>query len=159
MLNEQERLEIDQERSHYKDLRALCIDALKIVQRHRGWISDESVHEIASYLNMSDSEVDSVATFFNLIFRRKTGKHVIQICDSVSCWTTGSTDLIRHLQQHLGIRLGETTNDGAFSLIPIACLGACDKAPVMMIDETLYTELTPEKINSILERYRSGGND
>lgn len=156
MLSELEIAEIEKERKHYKDLRSLCIDALKIVQKHRRWISDDSLNDVAAHLNMSVSDVDSVATFYNLIFRKKTGKYVIHICDSVSCWTLGSTPLIQHLQKRLGIRIGETTDDGLFTLIPIACLGACDKAPVMMINDKLHTELTPEKIDSILEKYRSG---
>ena len=105
---------------------------------------------------MTPDELDSVATFYNLIFRRPVGRHVILVCDSVTCWVMGYDAVREHLTAQLGIELGETTADGCFTLLPIACLGACDQAPVMMIDGKLYGSLTPQKIDEILARYRAG---
>ena len=130
-----------------------CIDALKIVQRHRGWISDEALRDVADCLGMTLAELDNVATFYNLIFRRSVGRHVILICDSVVCWVEGVENLLPHLEGRLGIKLGETTSDGRFTLLPAVCLGACDRAPVMMVDRDLHDELTREKIDMVLDKY------
>ena len=156
MLNEDEKREIEAELRHYEDKRAVCVDALKIVQRRRGWVSDESLQDIAEALDMTPAELDGVATFYNLVFRRPVGKHVILICDSVSCWIMGYESARAHLKARLGIDLGETTKDGQFTLLPVPCLGACDKAPAMMVDDELHTHLTPETIDRILERYSRG---
>jgi NADH-quinone oxidoreductase subunit E len=153
MLTDQENKEIQQELGKYAQKRAAGPEALKIVQRHRGWVSDENLSDVASFLDMTDEELDSVATCYNLIFRRPVGGHVILICDSVTCWIMGYEDLFDHLKQRLGIDLGQTTSDGRFTLLPVACLGACDKAPAMMIDEKLYVDLDISKLDEIIERY------
>ena len=126
---------------------------MKIVQDHRRWISDESLHDIAAYLEMTPEELDSIATFYNLIFRKPVGRHVILICDSISCWIIGYDKILETLTHALGIRFGETTPDERFTLLPIPCLGTCDHAPALMIDEDLHRDLTPEKIENILKRY------
>lgn len=154
MLTQEERAEIEAEAAHYPTRKAAAIDALKIVQKHRRWVSDEAVGDIGELLQMSRADVDSIATFYNLIFRKPVGRHVIYVCDSVSCWIMGSDHQCRRLREHLGVKLGETTADGRFTLLPIVCLGACDHAPVMMIDEDLHGDLTPESAAGILERYR-----
>src|SRR5580698_8026755 len=129
MLSAEEMNEIEAEAAHYPRRDAVCIDALKIVQRNRGWISDESVRDIAGHIGMSSTDVDSIATFYNLIFRRPVGRHVIMICDSVSCCIMGHDRMRAHLQMRLGVELGETTSDNRFTLLPIVCLGCCDRAP------------------------------
>jgi NADH-quinone oxidoreductase subunit E len=154
MLSDTEQKEISKEFQHYETKQAACIEALKIVQKHRGWVSDETVKDIAAFLEMSPDEVDSVASFYNLIFRRPVGKNVIFLCDSVSCWIMGSTSLGEHIKRKLNIDYGQTTNDKRFTLLPIACLGTCDHAPAMMINRETYRNLTPVKIDEILERYR-----
>ncbi|HSB51871.1 MAG TPA: NADH-quinone oxidoreductase subunit NuoE [Dissulfurispiraceae bacterium] len=154
MLSQKERTEIAEVLSHHEHRRAACFEALSIVQRHRGWVQDESLREIAELLGMTPDELDSVATFYNLIFRKPVGRHVILICDSVSCWVMGYRGLEEHLKARLGIDFGETTADGRFTLLPNACLGVCERAPAMMIDEDLHTDLHPEKIDQILEKYR-----
>ena len=99
-------------------------------------------------------ELESVATCYNLIFRRAVGRHVILICDSVACWIMGYESVGNFLSGRLGIGLGETTPDGIFTLLPTVCLGACDQAPVMMIDDELYGNLTPEKVEEVLKKYK-----
>ena len=141
MLTAEEINEIEAEAAHYPKREAVCIDALKIVQRHRGWVSDESLRDIAEHLGMSPTDLDSVATFYNLIFRRPVGRHVIMVCDSVSCWIMGYDRMRKHLQERLGIELGETTPDNRFTLLPIVCLGCCDHAPAMMVDSDLHSDL------------------
>lgn len=152
-MSPEERHEIEHEIACYPDKQAVCVDALKILQKHRGWVSDEAVKEVAEILEMSPSEVDSVATFYNLIYRQPTGRHVIHVCDSISCWVMGCGGICEHLKKRLGINMGETTPDGRFTLLPIVCLGACDKSPAMMIDQTTHEKLSPESIDAILENH------
>ena len=153
MLTDDERQEIAEVIDHYELKRAGSIEALRVVQSHRGWVSDEALCDVASMLEMSPSELDAVATFYNLIFRRPVGRHVILVCDSVSCWIMGSDSVAEYLKKRLDIDFGQTTSDGRFTLLPQVCLGACDRAPVMMIDEQLYGELDAEKIDEILASF------
>ncbi|MDA8085421.1 MAG: NADH-quinone oxidoreductase subunit NuoE [Nitrospiraceae bacterium] len=155
MLSEKELAEVEKELAHYEKRKAGCIGALKAVQKHRGWISDECLKDIAQYLEMTPDELDNVATFYSSIYRRPVGRHVIFICDSVSCYTVGYRELLRHLSERLQIKPGQTTSDGRFTLLPAACLGVCEKAPALMIDEDVHGNLEPpEKVDEILERYK-----
>ena len=153
-LNELEVAEIEHELTLYPDKRAVGLEALKIVQKHQGWVSDESLLAISRYLDMSAADLEGVATFFNLVYRKPVGKNVILFCDSVSCWIMGCESIKSHLQEQLNIDYGETSEDGNFTLLPVPCLGDCDRAPVMMVGRDLHRNLTPEKINKIILDYR-----
>lgn len=153
MLSDEERREIEEEIPNYADRRSLTIDALKIVQRHRGWVSDEAVQDLSELLGLTPSELDHVATFYNLIFRKPVGRHVIMICNSVSCWVMGYEGIRDALRDRLGIDLGGTTPDNRFTLLPNVCLGICDHAPALMIDEDTFTDLTADHLDDILARY------
>jgi len=153
MLTERERQEILEEAARYPRPQGAAIDAMKLLQRRRGWISNETLEELGKLLQMTPAELDSVATFYNLIFRKPVGRHVILVCTSVSCWLMRYVDLLHHLRLRLGIELGETTADGRFTLLPIACLGDCDHAPAMMVDGRQYGNLTPERVDAILREY------
>lgn len=154
MLTEEEIKEIKEEIKQYPYPAVACIDALKIVQHHRGWVSDESVKDIAGLLNISNEEVDGVATFYSRIYRKPVGRNVILICDSVSCMIMGYLSLYKYTSEKLGIRFGETTPDGRFTLLPISCLGDCDNSPTMMINSDHYNRLTTEKIDELLALYK-----
>jgi NADH-quinone oxidoreductase subunit E len=104
-------------------------------------------------LDMSPEELDSVATFYNLIFRKEVGKHVILVCDSISCWVMGYENLRDQLFSRLGIKYGETTPDGLFTVLPNCCLGTCDCAPALMIDHDLYRNVKVEELDDILRKY------
>ncbi len=153
MLTEDEKKEIDEHLKDYPTKRAGCIEALKVVQRNKRWISDESLKDIADYLDMTVDELDSVATFYSLVFRKPVGRHVILLCDSISCWIVGYLKLYEYLQKKLGISFGETTEDDRYTLLPIPCLGTCDHAPALMIDNDLHRDLSPEKLDAILDSY------
>ncbi len=153
MLTKEDRGEIRQELGLSEFPRAACVEALRIVQARHGWVSDEAVRELAPMLGMTPDELDAVATFYPFIFRRPVGRHVILVCDAVSCWIMGHEGLLRHLRQRLGISPGETTPDGRFTLLPASCLGACDRAPAVMIDRDLHVDLDEEKLERLLERY------
>ncbi|MCW8864545.1 MAG: NADH-quinone oxidoreductase subunit NuoE [Colwellia sp.] len=129
---------------------AAGIEALKVVQQHRGWISDESLVAIAQCLNISSAQLEGVATFYNLIYRQPVGRFVIHLCDSISCHLTGYDEILQAIKGHLGIDYGQTTGDGEFTLLSNACLGNCDKSPAMMINAQHYHSLTPESVIAIL---------
>jgi len=154
MLTEEEKKEILEEVKHYPSPAVASIDALKIVQHHRGWVSDESVRDIAEMLMMSNEEVDSVATFYSRIYRNPVGRNVILICDSVSCMIMGYGPLYEYLSEKLGIKFGETTSDGRFTLLPVSCLGDCDHAPAIMINNDHFNNLTIEKVEVLLGKYK-----
>lgn len=138
----------------YEDKRAACIEALMAVQRRHRWISDRKLREVAALLDMAPDELDGVATFYNLLFRRPVGRHVIMVCDSVSCWLLGQEKLLAQLEQRLGIGCGGTTADGRFTLLPIVCLGHCDHAPALLIDDDLHGDVEPGKLDVLLDAYR-----
>ncbi|ORJ62139.1 NADH-quinone oxidoreductase subunit NuoE [Geothermobacter hydrogeniphilus] len=132
--------------------RELIIDLLRAIQEHHGWVPDEGVELTAEILGLSPLQVEEIATFYDKIFRQPVGRKVIHYCDSICCWATGGEQVAAHLQQKLGIAPGETTADGAFTLLPSCCLGVCGDAPAMMIGLKLYGRLTPEKIDAALEK-------
>jgi NADH-quinone oxidoreductase subunit E len=154
MLSQEEIREIKEHIRLSREKRAACVGALGIVQQNHGWVSDQYLKEVAALLEMTPAELDSVATFYDLILRKPVGRHVILICDNVTCWIMGYESLLDHLTSRLGIGLGETTEDGRFTLLPVGCLGACDGAPAMMVDDELCTDLTVGKLDEILARYK-----
>jgi NADH-quinone oxidoreductase subunit E len=154
MLTPEERQEIEAELARYPTRQAVCIEALKVVQRHRGWVSDEGLKDIGDALDMTAEELDAVATFYNLVFRRPVGRHVALICDSVSCWIMGYEKLCQGLTSRLKVGLGETTADNRFTLLPIVCLGVCDHAPALMIDDDLYRDVEPRQLDELLDNYK-----
>jgi len=154
MLSTDEIRKINHEIALVPVRKAACIEALKIVQQHRGWISDDSLRAIAAHLEMSAEELDSVATFYNLIFRKPVGRNIILLCDSISCYVMGYREIYEKLQAMLNIRFGETTPDARFTLLPNACLGSCDHAPVLMINEDTYRGLTTDQLEEILQEYK-----
>lgn len=154
-LSAEEAGAIEREISHLPDRESAAIEALQIIQSARGWVSDESLHAAAQLLGMSDAALDSIATFYNLIFRQPVGAHVVMVCDSVSCFVMQGENLRDRVSQTLGIRLGETTADGQFTLLPIVCLGACDRAPVIMIDDQLFGAGQLDDLDNLFAGFRS----
>lgn len=152
MLSQEEKEKIKEESKHYPYKSAACIEALKIVQKEHRWVSDEHIKEIAELLDMTASDVDSVATFYNRIYRKPVGRHIILMCESITCWVMGYENLHKHITEKLGINYGETTKDDKFTLLPNPCLGNCDKSPCMIIDDQLYDMLTVERIDEILDK-------
>lgn len=153
LLSDEEIAEIEHEMGLYENPQAACIDALKIVQKRRGWVSDEVLAAAAEVVGVSTAAMEAVATFYNLIFRKPVGRHVVMLCDSVSCYLCGYEGIRDHLRSSLGIDFGETTADGRFTLLPICCLGDCDGAPSMRVNEEYHSNLTPERVDEVLARY------
>ncbi|MEO4046702.1 NADH-quinone oxidoreductase subunit NuoE [Pseudomonas sp. CAU 1711] len=152
-LSQAEAEAIEHEMHHYEDPRAASIEALKIVQKQRGWVPDGAIYAIADILGIPASDVEGVATFYSQIFRVPVGRHIIRVCDSMTCFIGGHEDLLGSLKDKLGIVPGQTTTDGRFTLLPVCCLGNCDKAPAVMIDDDTYGNLDADGIAQLLESY------
>ena len=151
VLSEAERSAIEHELHHYEDSRAASIEALKIVQKQRGWVPDGAIPAIAEILGIPGSDVEGVATFYSQIFRQPVGRHVIRVCDSMTCFVGGHESVVQSISRQLGIGLGETTPDGRFTLLPVCCLGNCDKAPALMIDDDTFGGVQADGVGTLLE--------
>ncbi len=134
--------------------RELAVDVMVALQNHYGYLTDEALKEGADLVGMTPLEMEEIATFYDFIFREPVGKYVIMVCDGVVCWMNGYESVLNHLHSRLGIQRGETTEDGLFTLLPVACIGYCDRSPAMLINRRVYGFLTPEKIDEILQQLR-----
>jgi NADH-quinone oxidoreductase subunit E len=150
-LSDKEIAAIEHECSLYESRPAAAIDALQIVQGERRWVSDESLYAIADILGMSATELEGIATFYNLIYRQPVGKHVIHLCNSITCWLHEVQIIAEHLSKRLNIEFGQTTSDGQITLLPTVCLGCCDKAPALMLDGELLENLDIARIDKLLQ--------
>ncbi len=133
-------------------VREKVVDVMLALQEHYGYLSDEAVREAGSLLGMTPLEIEELATFYDFIYREPVGRYVIRVCDSTVCWMHGHQSLIDHLSSRLGIEMGGTTPDGLFTLLPVVCIGYCDFAPAIMVNKDVYGNLTPEKIDELIEK-------
>lgn len=160
-LSAEELSEINHLLQHYPMASGASIDALMVVQRHRGWVSDASLAALAEHMNVPAADLDSIATFYNLIFRKPVGKVVLHPCNGISCMLMGYRKIHQRLISVLHITDGETTKDNHITLIPLPCLGACDKAPVMLANKTLHENVAEGDIETIVQQLnlQRGGKD
>jgi NADH-quinone oxidoreductase subunit E len=136
----------------YPTKRAVLLPALHAVQHTYNWIPPQAMEELAAFLELAPAEVMDTATFYEEYWLRPKGKWLVQVCRSLSCEVCGSGQLTDHLKQKLGVDLGETTDDGQFTLIELECLGACGTAPVMLINEVLHENLTTETVDQLIAK-------
>jgi NADH-quinone oxidoreductase subunit E len=134
--------------------RELAIDLMVEAQAHYGYLSDEALEESAALLEMTPLELEELATFYTFIYREPVGRYVIHVCDSLICWMDGYEKLADYLKQALEIDMGGTSADGLFTLLPVCCIGYCDRSPAMLINRRVYGNLTVEKIDTILGELR-----
>jgi NADH-quinone oxidoreductase subunit E len=139
--------------------REAAVDIMKELQRHYGWLTDEALEEASRLLGLSPLQVEELATFYEMIYRRPVGRHVVHVCDSISCWASGGETLLESLVRLLKIEPGSTTADGAVTLLPCSCLGNCGEAPCMMVDEKQYGRMTPKSCALIVTALRDGSAD
>lgn len=145
---------IEHEMHHYEDSRSASIEALKMVQKHHGWVPDEAISYIADIIGISAADVEGVATFYSQIFRQEVGRNIIRVCDSMVCYMAGHDPVLESIKKKINADLGETSEDNRYTLLPVCCLGNCDKAPAMMVNDHTYGNLTPETVGEILEAYK-----
>jgi NADH-quinone oxidoreductase subunit E len=134
--------------------REAAVDVLKALQGHYGWLTNEAVGVAALLLNLTPLQVEELATFYEMLYRRPVGRKVIHVCDSIACWSLGGESLLAHLARRLGVAPGETTADGLFTLLPCCCLGNCGEAPTLMIGDTLFGRVTLDRAGEILDTER-----
>jgi NADH-quinone oxidoreductase subunit E len=130
------------------------IDVMFELQGHYGYMSDEAMQEASKLLGMTTLELEELATFYDFVYREPVGKYVIHVCDSTICWMLGHESVLDYLRSSLDIKMWGTTTDGLFTLLPVCCIGYCDRAPAMMINRKVYGHLTPDKVDSILRKLR-----
>jgi NADH-quinone oxidoreductase subunit E len=147
--------EIDHWISKYpaEERQSAVMSALRIAQEERGYLTAEVMDAIAEYLDMPPIAVYEVASFYTMYEHKPIGRHLINVCTNISCKLTGSAEIVKHLQKKLGIKLGETTSDGRYTLRAVECLGACVNAPMMQIDKDYHEDLDNEKVDKLLEQY------
>jgi NADH-quinone oxidoreductase subunit E len=134
--------------------REQAVDVMLEIQRHHGYMSDESMEAAAALLGMTPLELEELATFYDHIYREPVGKYVIRVCDSTVCWMHDHVSVMDHVASRLGIGMGKTTPDGLFTMLPVCCIGYCDRAPAMMINQKIFGRLTPGKIDRVLQKLR-----
>jgi len=154
LITEKSRAEIDRWIAKYPadKKQSAVMGALRVVQeQNKGHLNNDLMDAVAEYLGMQPIAVYEVATFYSMYELKPVGKHKICVCTNISCMLRGSDNIVAHLNDRLGIKLGETTKDGRYTLKEVECLGACVEAPMFQIGDTYYGDLTPEKIDKILE--------
>jgi NADH-quinone oxidoreductase subunit E len=134
--------------------REMAIDVVGRLQDHYGYLSDAALDEAAGLLGMSPLELEELATFYTFIYREPVGRYVIHVCDSVICWMEGEENLVDHLCRRLGIGLGETTADGLFTVLPVCCIGYCDRAPAILVNRKVHGPLTIESLDHLIDTLR-----
>jgi NADH-quinone oxidoreductase subunit E len=135
----------------YPQKRSALIPALQLAQKEAGYLSPEIVHEIAQMFSLTPNEVNEVASFYTMLYRKPVGKYVIQVCTNISCLLCNAEAIMEHLTRRLGIRPGETSEDGQYTLLEVECLGSCGTSPVIQINDDYHEDLTPEKLDRILD--------
>jgi NADH-quinone oxidoreductase subunit E len=138
----------------YPDKRAALLPVLHMAQDAFGWISHEVEVYVAGLFDLPPAHVHEVVTFYTLYFRTPRGRHVVAVCHNLSCHLAGAPEILGHLRARLGIEAGETTGDGRVTLQAVECLCACEHAPMMQVDDRYEMDLTPDKVDRILEGLR-----
>ena len=143
--------------THYPTKRSVLVPTLLYAQDEIGYLSDEAIHEIAQRLDLSDLEVRNVISYYSMLTTKPRGKYNVQVCRNISCMLRGADDIIEHVEKKLGIGHKERTPDGLFFFEHVECIGACSWAPAMQVNYDFHENLTAEKVDSVLEKYRQSG--
>ncbi len=146
------RAEFERLLTRYPDRKAAILPALHLAQKEFGYVSDEAIVYLAGLVGASPAEIEGVASFYTMYDRKPVGKYHVQICRNISCSLLGAEHLIEHVSAKLGVRPGETTPDGKFTLEKVECLGSCGTAPVMQVNDEYHENLTVESIDRILDK-------
>lgn len=155
LVSEQRMQDIDHWIAKYpqEQKQSAVMSALRIVQEEHNHLTPELMNAVADYLDMPPIAVYEVASFYSMYEHKPVGRHLVNVCTNISCMLRGSTEVVEHLQKKLGMKLGETTDDGRFTLRAVECLGACVNAPMMQVDKEYHENLTAEAIDKVLEQY------
>ena len=151
MLSESACKQIQDLISKYPQKRSALIPSLHLVQKELGYISQDSMREVAEIFDIAPNEVHEVTSFYTMFHRNPVGKYIVQVCTNISCQLCNAEDIMAHLTSKLGIKPGETSSDGKYTLLEVECLGSCGTSPVVQINDDYHEELTPEKLDKILD--------
>jgi NADH:ubiquinone oxidoreductase subunit E len=152
-MTESKKSEINDILNHYEKRRENLLPILQDINRRWNYLSEESMKDISRYLNISAAEIYGVATFYSFVDTKKMGEHIIRICKTISCDMKGKDRIIETIEKKLRIKLGETTGDNRFSFLTTNCIGWCHKSPAMLIDDKVYTELTPSSVSAAIDEW------
>ena len=130
---------------------SMVLPCLHRIQHERGYVSDEDVEQLTEYLGVPRIQIEEVLSFYTMFRRRPIGRHHLQMCHNIACTMRGAESLLGHVEKKLGIRPGETTPDGRFTLSTAECLGSCGTAPMMMVNEAYHENLTPAGLDALLD--------
>jgi len=155
-LSEDREKKLSEILTHYPNKMAACIPLLHLCQEQNGWISDDVILFVATRLDLAPAHVQGVVTFYTLFNQKPVGKHQVWVCRTLPCALRKSAMVLEHLEKTLGVHAGETTADGMFTLRTAECLASCGTAPMMQIDKDYYENLTPERIDVIIDALRAG---
>lgn len=150
MLSPEARQKITALKSDYETARSAVIPALHVAQQDQGWLSSETQADVAELLELTPQAVREVVTFYTMFHQKPVGRHLLQVCRNVACWLHGSHQLQTQIEERLGIKEGETTPDGRFTLLSVECLGSCGTAPVLMVNDRYHEDLTPDALERLL---------
>ncbi|MEP6643924.1 MAG: NAD(P)H-dependent oxidoreductase subunit E [Acidobacteriaceae bacterium] len=139
--------------THYPTKRSVLVPTLLFAQDEIGFLSDEVIHEIAKRLDLTDLEVNNVISYYSMLTTKPRGKFNVQVCTNIACMLRGGEELLEHCKQKLGVGHKGITSDGIFSLEEVECIGACSWAPAVQVNYDFHENLTPEKLDGILQRY------
>jgi len=142
--------------SRYPDFHSALIPALWLVQNELGYVPPRAMEELAEIFKIPPGHVESVLSFYTMLHSKPVGKHLLQVCRSVSCMLNGSDELVAEIEKYLGIKVGQTTQDGVFTLLTVECLGACGGAPAIQMDYDYHENMSWEKIKGLIESIRDG---
>lgn len=142
--------------TRYDSKRSALLPVLHLAQDEFGYLSTRVIEYVAQLMDLTPAQVLEVVSFYNMFHRKPVGEHHLQFCMTLSCWMEGSHQLLKNTCARLGIKPGEVTPDGKFSIAKVECLGSCGSAPVVQINETYYENLTPEKLNRLINSCKEG---
>jgi NADH-quinone oxidoreductase E subunit len=150
MISEQSKQRMRDLAARYPAARSAVLPALHLVQQLEGYITPDGLQAVAEVLNLTADDVESVATFYTMYYQHPQGKKVIKVCNSISCYLRNCDRLIEHLEQRLGIKRGETTPDGNYTLMTVECLASCTTAPVLQVNDEFVENVTLEQADRLL---------
>ena len=153
-LSDSSRRELTEVAARYPTKRSALLHGLRLLEQEAGYLTETGMREVAALLEISPHDVYEVATFYTMFHLQPRGDYLLQVCRTLPCALCGAESLLTHLEERLGICEGETTADGKFTLVTVECLAACDKAPVMQVNDDYYESLTLEQVDRLIEQWR-----
>ncbi|HXL15617.1 MAG TPA: NADH-quinone oxidoreductase subunit NuoE [Methylomirabilota bacterium] len=154
MLSAESRQQIESLKKVYETNQSALLPALHVAQADQGWLSEDTQREVAQILGLTPQAVRQVVTFYTMFNQKPVGRHMIQVCRNLSCSLLGGQRLQKQIQDKLGLEDGETTQDGRFTFVSVECLGSCGTAPVLMVNDRYYENVTPQQVERLLDELK-----